>query len=230
MRRTDLSAAGRIATWLATWFAPPYKGRYSLALQNRRGYIAPSATIYHNDLRMGEHVFIGDRVVIFQHQQGGAVELGDGVRVNNDCIIEVGQGGSLIIAPNTVIQPRCQFSVYKAAVRIGFGVQIAPNCAFYPYDHGMAPGQPISQQPLQSRGDIVLGNDVWLGYGVVVLAGVHIGAGAVIGANAVVTRDIPAGAIAVGSPARVVRMRSDLVKDGAAPVSEAIASISEREG
>ena len=43
------------------------------------------------------------------------------------------------------------------------------------------------------------------------LSGVRIGKGAVIGAGAVVTDDIPDGAIAVGAPARVVKMRSEVV-------------------
>jgi acetyltransferase-like isoleucine patch superfamily enzyme len=51
-----------------------------------------------------------------------------------------------------------------------------------------------------------------LGYGVIVLSGVCIGEGAVIGAGSVVTKDVPAGAIAVGVPARVIRMRVDRSK------------------
>ncbi|NMB23268.1 MAG: sugar O-acetyltransferase, partial [Corynebacterium sp.] len=54
-----------------------------------------------------------------------------------------------------------------------------------------------------------IGEDVWLGGGVTVVGGVSIGDRAVIGAGAVVTRDIPADAIAVGSPARVIRMRDE---------------------
>ena len=58
-------------------------------------------------------------------------------------------------------------------------------------------------------GDIVVGDDAWLGYGVIVLDGVHIGKGAVVGAGSVVTNNIPDGGIAVGMPARVVKMRED---------------------
>jgi phosphonate metabolism protein (transferase hexapeptide repeat family) len=54
---------------------------------------------------------------------------------------------------------------------------------------------------------VVIGHDVWIGHGVIVLAGRRIGTGAVVGAGAVVTRDVPAYAIAVGNPARVVRQR-----------------------
>ena len=64
-------------------------------------------------------------------------------------------------------------------------------------------------QPLTTRGDIKVDNDAWLGFGVIVLSGVRIGEGAIIGAGSVVTRSIPDGAIAMGVPARVVKMRSD---------------------
>ena len=52
---------------------------------------------------------------------------------------------------------------------------------------------------------IVIGDNVWLGGGVIVCPGVTIGANTVVGAGSVVVRDLPAGVVAVGSPARVVR-------------------------
>ena len=58
-----------------------------------------------------------------------------------------------------------------------------------------------------SKGPIIIEDEVWLGYGVMVLSGVRIGRGAVVGAGSVVTKDVPAGAIAVGVPACVMRMR-----------------------
>jgi acetyltransferase-like isoleucine patch superfamily enzyme len=90
---------------------------------------------------------------------------------------------------------------------------MAPNCSFYPYDHGTAPGIPMMNQPLTTKGGIFVGDDVWFGVGVTVLDGVHIGNGAVIGAGSVVTHDIPEGAIAAGVPARVIRMRRDIGED-----------------
>lgn len=63
-----------------------------------------------------------------------------------------------------------------------------------------------------ARGDTIVGPDVWLGHEAQVMAGVTIGAGAIIGARAVVAGDIPPYAVAVGNPARVVRIRfSDAV-------------------
>jgi acetyltransferase-like isoleucine patch superfamily enzyme len=58
-----------------------------------------------------------------------------------------------------------------------------------------------------SKGDVVIGNDVWVGYGAIILSGVHIGDGAVVGAGAIVTSDVPPYAIVVGNPARVVKYR-----------------------
>lgn len=58
-----------------------------------------------------------------------------------------------------------------------------------------------------TKGDIIIGNDVWIGYSAVVLSGVKIGDGAVIGASTVVTKDIPPYCIAVGNPAKVVKKR-----------------------
>lgn len=58
-----------------------------------------------------------------------------------------------------------------------------------------------------SKGDVVIGNDVWIGANVTIMSGVTIGNGAVIGACAVVAKNIPAYAIAVGNPARVVKYR-----------------------
>ena len=60
-----------------------------------------------------------------------------------------------------------------------------------------------------SKGQIVIGSDVWIGKACVVLSGTKIGHGAIIGANSVVTSSIPPYAIAVGSPARVVKYRFD---------------------
>ena len=54
-----------------------------------------------------------------------------------------------------------------------------------------------------SKGDVVIGNDVWIGQGATILSGVEIKDGAVIGAGAVVTKDIPPNSIAYGVPAKI---------------------------
>lgn len=61
----------------------------------------------------------------------------------------------------------------------------------------------------RSKGDVSIGNDVWIGSDVFIGSGVTIGHGAVIGGRAVVTKSVPPYAIAVGSPAKVVKYRFD---------------------
>jgi acetyltransferase-like isoleucine patch superfamily enzyme len=211
MRFAGLNRCGRIATRLAVWGAPPYRARRYFARLYPHGYVAPSATIYHTAVRLGEHVFIGDRVLFFQAEHGGQVELGDRVSIFGDVILETGQGGSITIGAGSRVHRGCNLIAYLAPIQIGCDVGLAQNCAFHSYNHGIAPGESISKQPLQTRGPIIIDDHAWLGIGVIVLSGVRIGKGAVIGAGAVVTSDIPDGAIAVGSPARVVKMRSDVV-------------------
>ena len=208
MHFAGLSRFGRMASRLAAWSIPPYKGRILLASLNPLGYISPTAIIQHSDLRLGANVFIGDRVIIYQDRNGGSVELGDRAQLYGDIGIEIGSGGRLAIGADTHIQPRCQFAAYEAPIRIGRMVEIAPNCAFYPYDHSFAAGESIMMQPLKTKGGIVVEDGAWIGYGTIVLSGVRIGKGAVIGAGSVVTKDVPDGAIAAGSPARVIKMRN----------------------
>ena len=60
-----------------------------------------------------------------------------------------------------------------------------------------------------SKGDILIGDDVWIGERAVILSGVEIGRGAIVAAGAVVSKSIPPYAIAAGVPAKVVKYRFD---------------------
>jgi virginiamycin A acetyltransferase len=62
---------------------------------------------------------------------------------------------------------------------------------------------------MQSRGDAVVGNDVWFGFQALVTPGVRIGDGAIIAAGATVTADVPPYTIVGGNPARPIRQRFD---------------------
>lgn len=61
----------------------------------------------------------------------------------------------------------------------------------------------------ETRGDTVIGNDVWIGQNVNILPGIHIGDGAIIGANSTVGKDIPPYAVALGNPIQIKRYRFD---------------------
>lgn len=61
----------------------------------------------------------------------------------------------------------------------------------------------------KTKGNVVIGNDVWIGIEALIFSGITIGDGAVIGARAVVTHDVPPYAVVVGNPARIVKYRFD---------------------
>lgn len=198
---------GRLAMRIASIAVPPYKGRIFLSDMSHHGFIEYDVIMHHSDLRMGNHCFIGSRVVIFERKAGGFIQLEDRVQINSGSYLETGLGGKIIIRKNASIHPGCHLYAYLSAIEIGSGVMLAPGCAIYSYDHGLSPKAPIRKQPPTTKGGVVIGDEAWLGYGTIVLNGVNIGKGAAIGAGSVVVRDIPENAIAVGNPARVVGMR-----------------------
>ena len=61
----------------------------------------------------------------------------------------------------------------------------------------------------RTKGDVVIGNDVWIGYEALILSGVRVGNGAVIAARSIVTRDVEPYSIVAGNPARHIRFRFD---------------------
>jgi acetyltransferase-like isoleucine patch superfamily enzyme len=210
MRHAGLSISGRTAAYIASWAAPPHKKRVMLARMSKNGFIEGTATIHHRNLEMGQHCFIGDRVIILQKKSGGKVKIGNYVNIYRDTIIETDLGGDLTIGDHASIHPRCQINAYVSSVTINKGVMIAPNCAIYPHTHGLELGTPIREQPLVSKGPILIDDEAWLGFGFIVLGGVRIGKGAAVGAGAVVAHDLPDNAIAVGNPAKVIRFRDSM--------------------
>jgi maltose O-acetyltransferase len=126
---------------------------------------------------------VGDGVVVrppFRCDYGTYISIGAGTFVNFDCLM-------LDVAP----------------IRIGEACQLATRVQL------LTPTHPIDPEPRRAGWEaaepITIGDNVWLGGGAIVCPGVTIGENTVVGAGAVVTRDLPAGVVAVGTPARVLR-------------------------
>lgn len=81
----------------------------------------------------------------------------------------------------------------------------------YPFRQRYLGGKDVSE----SKGDIVIGDDVWIGYRATILSGVTIGQGAIIAAGAVVVSDVPPYAIVGGVPAKVIskRFEDDVIEE-----------------
>ena len=78
---------------------------------------------------------------------------------------------------------------------IGFSLASVNSNNHDPYDLNVLTCKPVE-----------IGDYAWIGAGATVLPGVRVGCHAVIGASSVVTKDVPDYAVAVGNPARVIRM------------------------
>jgi acetyltransferase-like isoleucine patch superfamily enzyme len=95
-------------------------------------------------------------------------------------------------------------------VQIGLGIHPTTLISTYPgfYSTKASGATAISRKDLTEEYKLTrIGHDVWVGNNAIILDGVSLGNGAVVGAGAIVTRDVPAFAIVVGSPAKVVRYR-----------------------
>jgi maltose O-acetyltransferase len=90
-----------------------------------------------------------------------------------------------------------------AEIRVGDQVMLAPGVQLLTATHPVDPVERTSGRELGFP--ITIGNRVWLGGGVIVGPGVTIGDDVVVGSGAVVVKDLPAGVVAVGNPARIVR-------------------------
>jgi maltose O-acetyltransferase len=125
---------------------------------------------------------VGEEVVVRPsfYCEYGAISIGDRTFVNVDAVM-------LDVTPIT----------------IGEACQIAPRVQLLTATH------PVDPEPRRVGWEygapITLADNVWLGGGVIVCPGVSIGEDTVVGAGAVVTRDLPAGVVAAGVPARVLR-------------------------
>ena len=88
-------------------------------------------------------------------------------------------------------------------IYIGDYTMLGPNVVLATAGHPIDPE--LRSRGLQYNLPVRIGRNCWLGAGVIVMPGVTIGDNTVIGAGSIVTKDIPAGVVAVGNPCRVLR-------------------------
>ena len=166
----------------------------------------------HVVLRHPHKIHIGSNVVIDDNclidAKGDAnrgIRVGDGVFIGRNTILSC-KNGDIELADGVNIGFNCElFSASR--VTIGRSVLMAAYSYVIGGDHDFSdPSKTVLEQTRTSAG-VAIGDGVWMGAGAKILDGVTIGEGAVIGAGAVVRDSVPASAIAVGIPARVVASR-----------------------
>ena len=166
----------------------------------------------HVVLRHPHKVHIGSNVVIDDNclvdakgESNRGIRIGDGVFIGRNTILSC-KNGDIELADEANLGFNCE--VFSASrVTIGKRVLMAAYSYVIGGDHDFSdPSKSVLEQTRTSAG-VAIGDGVWMGAGAKILDGVTIGDGAVIGAGAVVKDSVPASAIAVGIPARVVGSR-----------------------
>jgi len=112
--------------------------------------------------------------------------------------IRVIEDGELILHGgfiNENVQITC-----ASCITIGRGCAIARDVIIRDYD-----AHTIETPGFEIKKPIKIGNNVWIGSRAMILKGVTIGDGSIIAAGAIVTKDIPAGCVAAGNPAKVIK-------------------------
>ncbi|MGW5261410.1 sugar O-acetyltransferase [Microbispora sp. NPDC004025] len=128
----------------------------------------------------------------FRCEFGFNISIGDHFYANFDCVML--DGGGITIGHHVLFGPRV--GIYTSNHAIDAGERAAGACYAKP---------------------VTIGDHVWIGGGVTINQGVTIGDNTIIGSGSVVTRSIPSGVIAVGSPARVLRTITEADKSGYRP-------------
>jgi acetyltransferase-like isoleucine patch superfamily enzyme len=158
-----------------------------------------------NGLRIAPDVRLGANVSIHCFVNLYGCEIGDDSRV----------GAFVEIQKNATVGARCKISSHtfvcegvtiEDEVFVGHGVMFINDLDPRATGDGGRPQTEADWAVVTTR----VCRGASLGSGAVILGGVTIGAGALVGAGAVVTRDVPAGAVVAGNPARVLRMRDQL--------------------
>lgn len=148
------------------------------------------------DTRIAERCFISEIAAV----QTDRLDLGYSSYIAGHAYVT----GTLVTGTNCTINP---FTVVRGEITLGDAVRIGAHTSILAFNHTMDdPDTWVFKQPLTSKG-IVIGDDVWVGSHVMIVDGVTIGDRAMIAAGSIVTKDVPAGAVVAGNPARVKRWR-----------------------
>ena len=192
---------------IVSFFYSPYIFSRAQHLRNQAKWYGFISKIHS----VGRNSSVGER---FKIHGGQYIDIGDNFHAGNDLIIEawsVFNGDRY--SPCIKIGNNVTFTDYDHIscinrVYIGDGTLLGRNVLITDNSHGTTSKEDLELAPMKrklvSKGDVVIGRNVWIGRCVTIMSGVTIGDGAVIGANAVVTRNVAPYSVVAGVPAKIV--------------------------
>lgn len=132
------------------------------------------------------------------------MQFGKNVSIYSGCSFR-NKYGAYEIEDEVSFGPRCAIYELRAGLKIGAFTMIGAGVCISGVNHGMDPEAGPYRFQLPRCLPVTIGSNVWIGMNSTILPGVSIGDNTVIGAGSVVTRSIPSGVVAYGSPCRVIR-------------------------
>lgn len=136
------------------------------------------------------------------------VSIGRHTQINEKAQITTWNDGILIIGNNCILREGIHMSAFTK-ITIGDNLLTGTNVLITDNSHGAFVKDvlmtPPHSRPIVSKGEVMIGNNVWLGNNVCIMPGVNIGDGVIVGANSVVTKDIPSFSMAAGVPAKIIK-------------------------
>lgn len=177
---------------------------FFLSSCGRRPAIGRGVTIRRpNSIELGSGVLIDEGASLDARGDGARLEIGNNVCIGRGTIVTAKEG--VVRLDSAVnIGTGCRIAT-QSQVSIGESTLVAAYCYIGPGNHRPAgEGKTLIEQEMDIRGGVTIGKHVWIGARATILDGVTIGDGAIIGAHSLVREDVPAGAVAVGTPARIL--------------------------
>ena len=169
--------------------------RVSVAYLSVRGY------------NIHQSVMIGVNTLFFQ-SYNNSIRIQSGTSIGDGVRIKAGFFGKILIGKNVLIEDYTSIYAHKT-LSIGDNTMISTHCFItdfnHKYPHSEYKHLLLSEEGYTSN-KTTIGNNVWIGANCCILDGVTIGNDAVVGAGSVVTKSIPAKHIAVGNPARIIKI------------------------
>jgi acetyltransferase-like isoleucine patch superfamily enzyme len=157
-------------------------------------------SLLYRGVDVGPRAIVGRRCRL-RVDRGSLIVIGEGAEIDDCTTLAAYGGGVLLLGARSFVGHTCTLAA-RERVELGEGTYLAELVSIRDHDHAV--GLPPASGVVEIS-PVSIGARAWLGAKTTVLRGSSIGDDSVVGANAVVRGDVPAGVVAVGAPARVVR-------------------------
>jgi acetyltransferase-like isoleucine patch superfamily enzyme len=144
---------------------------------------------------------LDDYATIDPQGEGAQITISDSVSIGKFSLV-IAKKGNINLAAGVNIASNCRIAT-ESRIEIGTSTLVAAYCYIGPGNHQHGDG-PLIEQPMQIKGGVKIGSNCWIGARATIMDGVTIGDNAIVAAHSFVNKDVPAGAVVGGCPAKII--------------------------